>query len=108
MVAHIGTANTPDSTATVNVKRAWSAYQADGVNNLVGRKPTAVIIDHDVIAHVSQGPPINVPKVWGYFTLTDAWALLIRTTGTGGQTSNEIVLARPMALRPWDQIPGSW
>ena len=109
MLAHIGTANAKDSEATVNVKGAWTKYMADGVTNLVGRKPTSVINEHDVFANVLKGPPVVVPKTWGYFTLTDAWALLIRTIHIGGgQTSNEIVMARPMALLPWDQIPDSW
>lgn len=107
-VAHIGTAHTPTDPATIAVKTAWTAYMnAGGVLNVVGRKPTQVIPDLDVIAHFAGG---NVPQVWGYFTTTDAWALLIGETngGPGGARCNQILTARPMALLPWVAIPGHW
>lgn len=106
-LAHIGTAHTPTDPATIAVKTAWTTYMnAGGVSHIEGRKPTQVIPDLDVIPHVTGG---NVPQVWGYFTTTDAWALLIgQTIGVGGARCNQIFTVRPMALLPWASIPDHW
>ena len=112
MIAHIGTADSPQDPRTVSVKAAWTTYKAAGVTQLKGRKPTQVITQHDVIASLTNQPiTINspIPQIWGYFiNANDAWALLIRKTVTGGQVSHQILTARPMQLLPWAQIPGSW
>lgn len=107
-VAHIGTDTDPANANTITVKADWTAYMASKPGgNFVGRKPTHVITDHDVLAEAKAGQlqPLTGYQVWGYFRTNDAWALLIHR---GADGINQIIRARPMALLPWAAIPGSW
>ena len=107
-VAHVGTDQAADNANTIAVKIDWTAYMASKPGgNFVGRKPTHVINDHDVLAEARTGQlqPLTGYQVWGYFGMNDAWALLIHRGSNG---INQIIRARPMALLPWAAIPGSW
>lgn len=107
-VAHIGTADSPTDPRTIAVKADWTAYMATKpAGNFMGRKPTHVMTDHDVLAEAKSGglqPPTGY-QTWGYFRANDAWALLIHRGSNG---SNKIIRARPMVLLPWNAIPGRW
>ncbi len=110
-IAHIGTDTDASHPNTIDVKNDWTSYIRSKTNpNVMGRKPSHVITDLDVIAEVQKGGGVpSKYETWGYFTMNDAWALLIqRSDGFGGQVSSRIVLVRPMQLLPWASIPGSW
>lgn len=110
-IAHVGTDTSADTPNTISVKQDWTAYLTSKKNpQAVGRKPTQVITQDDVFAEIRKGGGSpNRYEVWGYFTLTDAWALLIRRGEIfNGIACNKIVLVRPMQLLPWSAIPGAW
>lgn len=110
-VAHIGTDSSPQTPNTIAVKADWTSYIASKRNpNVMGRRPSDVITQDDVFAEAMKGGGIpSKYEVWGYFTPSDAWALLIhRSDQFGGVTSSKIVLVRPMLLLPWNSIPGHW
>lgn len=105
-LAHIGTANSPDSQETRDVKVAWMAFVARAdVSSVSGGDPYDYFPTTEFQAATINGQP---PLVCGYFDGTSAYAILFsplpRNMNPPGLNLIKVAAVKKMTLQPWSAI----
>jgi len=104
MVAHVGTANSGDSEATVGVKRAWRAFAAlPNVTQVEGGDPFECFSFEELRAATPN--PSCLAVVCGYFTPAgQAYAILLSPVPKSVPPLLKVAQVKPMTLRPWASL----
>ena len=101
-LAHIGTANAPDSTETIDVKNKWKAFVArPEVTGVMGASPYDLYTNAEYQNAMTCGV---APMTCGYFTPGgQAYALLLAPTDNQ-QSLVKVAGVKPMPLFPWTTL----
>jgi len=101
-LAHIGTANSPDSVESVEVKAAWRGLVAgNDVSQVSGGSPFEEFTTGEFKA--AMQPQAGVPLVVGYFSGGAAYAMLLAPMPPAMQPTPLLKVAgvKKMTLKPW-------
>ncbi len=107
-LAHVGTANSPDSADSVAAKTAWLAFVGlPGVSAVTGGSPFDYFTTSEYQAAMLS--PGLIPSVCGYFAGGSAYAMLfaplpVTMNGLGGRRLLKVAGVKAMTLQPWSTI----
>ena len=106
-LAHIGTANAPDSAASVAVKAAWRTFVARAdVSMVTGATPFDYFETAEFKAAMLSAA--SIPLVVGYFAAGSAYAMLLAPVPANMDSLNlgllQVASVKSMTMQPWSAI----
>ena len=105
-LAHIGTANAPDSDESIAAKTAWTTFvsRAD-VSGITAANPFDYFSTTEFQAAMLS--PSAIPHVVGYFAAGSAWAMLLAPVPQNMRPPVALLKVagvKPMTMQPWATI----
>jgi hypothetical protein len=106
-IAHIGTANSADSVASIAVKDAWKTFVArPDVSQVSGGNPFDYFTTGEIQKAMNGGHVI--PDILGYFSAGTSFALLVakvpQQLNPPGMTLLRVAGVKTMTLQPWASL----